>query len=64
MACMHRSVAAVIALTVLALSLPFSLAIVSSIAEAHDGTLTLAPRAAGGLCVTVQLPATPPHTYS
>jgi two-component system sensor histidine kinase VanS len=32
------------------------LAIVRSIAEAHDGTLTLAPRAAGGLCVTVQLP--------
>jgi two-component system, OmpR family, sensor histidine kinase VanS len=34
------------------------LAIVKSIAEAHDGTLNLAPRAAGGLCVTVQLPAT------
>jgi two-component system sensor histidine kinase VanS len=33
------------------------LAIVKSIAEAHDGTLTLAPRAAGGLCVTVKLPA-------
>jgi two-component system sensor histidine kinase VanS len=33
------------------------LAIVKSIAQAHDGTLTLAPRAAGGLCVTVQLPA-------
>src|SRR5918992_825313 len=33
------------------------LAIVQSIAEAHDGTLTLTPRAAGGLCVTVQLPA-------
>jgi two-component system sensor histidine kinase VanS len=33
------------------------LAIVKSIAEAHDGTLTLTPRAAGGLCVTVQLPA-------
>jgi two-component system sensor histidine kinase VanS len=33
------------------------LAIVKSIAEAHDGTLTLAPRAAGGLCVTVRLPA-------
>jgi two-component system, OmpR family, sensor histidine kinase VanS len=32
------------------------LAIVKSITEAHDGTLTLAPRAAGGLCVTVQLP--------
>jgi len=34
------------------------LAIVKSIARAHDGTLTLTPRAAGGLCVTVQLPAT------
>ena len=33
------------------------LAIAKSIAEAHDGTLTLTPRAAGGLCVTVQLPA-------
>jgi two-component system, OmpR family, sensor histidine kinase VanS len=33
------------------------LAIVKSIAEAHDGTLTLAPRAAGGLCATVHLPA-------
>jgi two-component system sensor histidine kinase VanS len=38
------------------------LAIVSSIAEAHDGVLTLTPRAAGGLCVTVRLPAAPPHT--
>jgi two-component system sensor histidine kinase VanS len=35
------------------------LAIVRSIAQAHDGTLTLTPRAAGGLCVTVQLPAAP-----
>lgn len=35
------------------------LAIVKSITEAHDGTLTLTPRAAGGLCVTVQLPAAP-----
>ena len=33
------------------------LAIVKSIADAHDGTLTLGPRAGGGLCVTVQLPA-------
>ena len=33
------------------------LAIVKSIAQAHNGTLTLTPRAAGGLCVTVQLPA-------
>jgi two-component system, OmpR family, sensor histidine kinase VanS len=37
------------------------LAIVNSITQAHDGTLTLAPRAAGGLCVRVQLPAAPPH---
>jgi two-component system sensor histidine kinase VanS len=33
------------------------LAIVKSITQAHDGTLTLTPRVAGGLCVTVQLPA-------
>jgi two-component system, OmpR family, sensor histidine kinase VanS len=33
------------------------LAIVKSITQAHDGTLTLTPRAEGGLCVTVQLPA-------
>src|SRR6267154_86838 len=38
------------------------LAIVNSITQAHDGTLTLTPRAAGGLRVTVQLPAAPPHT--
>jgi two-component system sensor histidine kinase VanS len=38
------------------------LAIVSGIAQAHDATLTLTPRAAGGLCVTVRLPAAPPHT--
>ena len=38
------------------------LAIVQSITQAHDGTLTLAPRPAGGLCVTVQLPAAPPRT--
>jgi two-component system, OmpR family, sensor histidine kinase VanS len=38
------------------------LAIVKRITQAHDGTLTLAPRAAGGLRVTVQLPAAPPHT--
>ena len=37
------------------------LAIVKSITQAHHGTLTLTPRAAGGLCVTVQLPAAPPH---
>jgi two-component system, OmpR family, sensor histidine kinase VanS len=38
------------------------LAIVNSIAQAHDGTLSLTPRAAGGLRVTVQLPAAPPRT--
>ncbi len=38
------------------------LAIVKSITQAHNGTLTLNPRAAGGLRVTVQLPAAPPHT--
>ena len=38
------------------------LAIVNSITQAHDGTLTLTPRAAGGLRVTVHLPAAPPHT--
>jgi two-component system, OmpR family, sensor histidine kinase VanS len=37
------------------------LAIVKSITQAHDGTLALTPRAAGGLRVTVQLPAAPPH---
>jgi two-component system sensor histidine kinase VanS len=35
------------------------LAIVKSIAQAHDGTLTLARRPAGGLRVTVELPAAP-----
>jgi two-component system sensor histidine kinase VanS len=38
------------------------LAIVKSITQAHDGALTLTPRAAGGLGVSVQLPAAPPHT--
>ena len=37
------------------------LAIVKSITQAHDGTLTLTPRPAGGLCVTVQLPAATPQ---
>jgi two-component system sensor histidine kinase VanS len=37
------------------------LAIVKSITQAHDGTLTLAPRAAGGLRVMVKIPAVPPH---
>jgi two-component system, OmpR family, sensor histidine kinase VanS len=40
------------------------LAIVKSITQAHDGTLTLIPRAAGGLCVTVQLPAAPPTGFA
>ncbi|MDX6451891.1 MAG: two-component system, OmpR family, sensor histidine kinase VanS [Gaiellaceae bacterium] len=40
------------------------LAIVKSITQAHDGTLTLTPRAAGGLRVTVQLPAASPHPGS
>ena len=35
------------------------LAIVKSIVQAHDGTLTLAPRPAGGLHVTVRFPAAP-----
>jgi two-component system sensor histidine kinase VanS len=38
------------------------LAIVKSITQAHDGSLTLTPRPAGGLSVTVQLPAAPPQT--
>ena len=38
------------------------LAIVKSITRAHDGTLTLTPRSAGGLRVTVQLPYASPHT--
>ena len=36
------------------------LAIVKSITQAHDGTLTLAHRTAGGLRATVQLPAAAP----
>ena len=35
------------------------LAIVDTITQAHDGTLTLTPRPAGGLRVTVRLPAVP-----
>lgn len=38
------------------------LAIVQSIVRAHDGDLTLAARAAGGLRVAVRLPAAPPPT--
>lgn len=37
------------------------LAIVNSIAKAHDGDVTLTPRAAGGLEVAVELPAAPAH---
>jgi two-component system sensor histidine kinase VanS len=37
------------------------LALVKRIAEAHDGTLSLNPRAAGGLRVTAQLPAAAPR---
>ncbi|MFJ6754528.1 sensor histidine kinase [Streptomyces sp. NPDC091273] len=37
------------------------LAIVHSIVRAHDGTLDLVPRPAGGLLVTVRLPGTPPR---
>jgi two-component system sensor histidine kinase VanS len=40
------------------------LAIVNSITQAHDGTLTLTPRDAGGLRVTVQLPPAPPRSGS
>jgi two-component system, OmpR family, sensor histidine kinase VanS len=40
------------------------LAIAKSIVQAHDGTLTLAPRDAGGLRVAVELPAAPAHTSS
>ncbi len=35
------------------------LAIVKSITQAHDGTISLSPRAGGGLRVTVQLPSAP-----
>jgi two-component system sensor histidine kinase VanS len=37
------------------------LAIVKRITQAHDGTLTLTPRAVGGLRATLQLPAAPQH---
>ncbi len=40
------------------------LAIVKSITRAHDGTLTLSPRAAGGLHVKVRLPAASPAPTS
>ncbi|MFB6977436.1 sensor histidine kinase [Streptomyces scopuliridis] len=38
------------------------LAIVKTITQAHDATLTLTPRPAGGLRITVELPATAPHS--
>ncbi|MER6090817.1 sensor histidine kinase [Streptomyces bluensis] len=38
------------------------LAIVTTITRAHDGTLALAPRPAGGIRITVELPAAAPHT--
>ena len=38
------------------------LAIVKSITDAHDGTLTLTPRAAGGMRVTVELPRADSNT--
>ncbi|MGW3725277.1 sensor histidine kinase [Streptomyces sp. NPDC000851] len=38
------------------------LAIVKTITQAHDGTLTLTPRSAGGIRITVELPAISPHT--
>src|SRR4029453_18113464 len=37
------------------------LAIVKSITQAHDGTLTLTPRAGGGPRAPVPPPAAPPH---
>ncbi len=37
------------------------LAIVERITQAHDGTLTLTPRAAGGLRATVRIPVASPH---
>ncbi|MEA2496932.1 MAG: two-component system, OmpR family, sensor histidine kinase VanS [Thermoleophilaceae bacterium] len=40
------------------------LAIVNSIAQAHEGTLTLSPRDAGGLRVRVELPAAAPNSLS
>ncbi len=40
------------------------LAIVKSITQAHDGTFALAPRPAGGLRVTVQLPGAMPASPS
>ena len=39
------------------------LAIVHSIVRAHDGTLDLTPRPAGGLLVTIRLPRTPQASF-
>jgi two-component system, OmpR family, sensor histidine kinase VanS len=41
--------------------LGLGLAIVKSITQAHDGSLTLSPRAAGGLTVSAELPVAPPR---
>ncbi|MGW5234351.1 sensor histidine kinase [Streptomyces nodosus] len=38
------------------------LAIADTITQAHDGTLTLAPRPAGGIRITVELPTAAPRT--
>ena len=40
------------------------LAIVKRITQAHDGTLILTPRAAGGLRVTVRIPAASPASMT
>lgn len=40
------------------------LAIVRSITQAHDGTLSVAPRVGGGLRVMVRLPGVTTHTGS
>jgi two-component system, OmpR family, sensor histidine kinase VanS len=45
-----------------AVGVGLGLAIVKSITRAHEGTLTLTPRDEGGLRVTVELPAAPPHS--
>ncbi|WP_042395130.1 sensor histidine kinase [Streptacidiphilus carbonis] len=37
------------------------LAIVKRIIQVHDGSLAITPRSAGGLHITVELPAPPPH---
>ncbi|MGP4048052.1 sensor histidine kinase [Streptomyces sp. 2A115] len=42
--------------------LGLGLAIVKTITRAHHGTLTLTPRSAGGIRITVELPAISPHT--